>query len=168
MFVAGRRESFVNGFSEHIKKIKTTKKSISNKRKDEPSAEFDAVLYAGDPCKKDSPIGSFCRVFSIEDAIEYFDLPYVKENSGKYRYEPSRSPAGTVIDKSGNYLFSSHETDPASGSVRNTYDLVRIHKFGDQSLNDSMHSMYKLMMQIPEVAEIERRRAAAYKDKHKR
>lgn len=86
-----------------------------------------------DPLTKDGLIGAFCRTFfPVTTAIDKF-LSDVYEPSaveGRYDYIPADSNAGVVIydDK---YVYSHHATDPACGHLLNAFDLVRIHRFGD-------------------------------------
>lgn len=84
-----------------------------------------------DPLQKSGVVGTFCRTYSITDAIEKF-LPDVYSPStidGRYDYLPADSSAGVVIydDK---FAYSHHATDPACGHLMNAFDAVRIHKFG--------------------------------------
>lgn len=90
-----------------------------------------------DPLLKDGVVGTFCRTYSVRDAIEKF-LGEIYEPSameGRYDYVPADSSAGVIIydDK---FAYSHHATDPASGLLLNAFDLVRIHKFG--SLDDKV------------------------------
>lgn len=87
-------------------------------------------------------IGAFCRTYGAEAAITTF-LSDVYEPSlvdGRYDYIPADSSAGVVIydDK---FAYSHHATDPACGKLLNAFDLVRIHKFGDDDDKKSLHSM---------------------------
>lgn len=84
----------------------------------------------GDPLAKNGLIGTFCRTYSVPDAIAEF-LPDVYEpcGPGRYTYNKGTSAGGLVLyeDK---FAFSHHGTDPISGQLVNAFDLVRIHKFG--------------------------------------
>lgn len=85
-----------------------------------------------DPLTKDGVVGTFCRAYGIEDAIEVF-LSEVYEPSamaGRYDYIPADSSAGVVLYES-KWAFSHHATDPACGKLLNAFDLVRAHKFPD-------------------------------------
>lgn len=87
----------------------------------------------GDPTEKKGMIGAFCRTYGIREAIDTFlsDV-YTPCNSGdRYTYTGGSTSAGLVLydDK---FAYSNHATDPASGKLCNAFDLVRIHKFGDQ------------------------------------
>lgn len=83
-----------------------------------------------DPTEKKGVIGAFCRAYRIKDAIEEF-LPdvYSECSNGRYTYINGTSAAGLVLygDK---FAYSNHATDPAGGILCNSFDLVRIHKFG--------------------------------------
>ena len=87
----------------------------------------------GDPTEKPGVVGAFCRVYSIEDAIEQF-LPEVYAPSlaeSRYDYIPADSSAGLVVYDDGKFAYSHHATDPVSGKLCNSFDLVRLHLFGD-------------------------------------
>lgn len=88
----------------------------------------------GDPLEKSGVVGAFCRVYSIEDAIEKF-LPEVYEPSlteNRYDYIPADSSAGLVIYDDGKFAYSHHATDPVCGKLCNSFDLVRLHLFGNE------------------------------------
>lgn len=131
---------------------------------------FNGEDYVGDPQSKDSLIGSFTKVFDIETAIDTFNLPYEYCGGNKWRYEPSSSPPGALIDSSGKFFYCSHATSPAcTGHVLNSFDLVRLHKIanGEMTEQNSMREMYKLAMQNEEVKKIEQQRAANYRKRRK-
>ena len=95
-----------------------------------------------DPLTKDGVSGAFCRTYGVEASIEAF-LSDVYEPSlvdGRYDYIPADSSAGVVIydDK---FAYSHHATDPACGKLLNAFDLVRIHKFGDDDEKKSLFAM---------------------------
>lgn len=86
-----------------------------------------------DPLTKSGLIGTFCRTYSISEAIETFLPDVYKRCAGytdRYTYIPGSSTGGAVVyeDK---WLFSHHATDPATMTLCNAFDLVRIHKFGN-------------------------------------
>jgi len=87
-----------------------------------------------DPLTKPGLVGAFCRVYSVEDAIDAFDLPYEKCDGvagDRYTYTHGSTAAGAVVYGEGRWLYSNHATDPAGGMLCNAWDLVRVHKFGD-------------------------------------
>ena len=83
-----------------------------------------------DPDTKKGIIGTFCRTYSIEQAINTF-LPEVYEpsDSGRFTYKLGSTAAGLIV-YDGKFAYSHHGTDPAGGRLCNAFDLVRIHKFG--------------------------------------
>ena len=89
-----------------------------------------SIVKQADPLAKRGIIGSFCRTYSIEAAIDKFlgDVYKPSVMEGRYDYIRGESTAGVVLydDK---YAFSHHATDPASGQLLNAFDLVRVHKF---------------------------------------
>lgn len=90
---------------------------------------------AEDPFEKRGPIGAFCRAYPIEEAIAKF-LPdiYVPgdANSGKprYSYTQGSTTNGVVVEDDGRFIYSHHGTDPCSDTLCNSFDMVRLHKFG--------------------------------------
>ena len=87
----------------------------------------------GDPTEKKNVVGAFCRVYSIEDAIETF-LPevYIKCGDGRYTFAGGSTSGGLVLYEDGKFAYSHHGTDPISGKLCNAFDLVRLHMFGDK------------------------------------
>lgn len=85
-----------------------------------------------DPLSKEGVVGTFCRTYSVTDAIDKFlkDVYEPSAMTGRYDYMPADSSAGVIIydDK---FAYSHHATDPASGRLLNAFDLIRIHKFGN-------------------------------------
>lgn len=95
-----------------------------------------------DPLIKDGIVGAFCRTYSIQDAIEKF-LPDIYAPSaveGRYDYIPGEGTAGVVVydDK---FAYSHHATDPAGGKLLSAFDLVRIHRFGEEDEKTSYLKM---------------------------
>lgn len=89
-----------------------------------------------DPTIKKGVVGAFCRVYSIEDAIETF-LPevYVKCGEDRYTYTGGSTIGGLVIYEDGKFAFSHHGTDPVGGKLCNAFDLVRLHTFGEKDID---------------------------------
>ncbi len=85
----------------------------------------------GDPHEKPGMIGAFCRAYSIPEAIETFlkDV-YKQEDDGRYSYIEGSTSGGLVLYDEGKFAYSHHGTDPVGGSLVNSFDLVRLHKFG--------------------------------------
>ena len=130
--------------------------SASDEQSVRPSA-----ARAQDPFTKPGPIGAFNRAYSIPEAIETFDLPYEEsgQGDGRYTYTTGTSADGAVYYEDDGHLFSHHESDPAHGN-HNAWDLVRLHRFGDdgEAFTDtplfkrpSMQRMSLLAARDPEV-----------------
>ena len=98
-----------------------------------------------DPLSKDGVVGAFCRAHDIHSAIHEFLADVYEESvvEGRYDYIPGEGSAGVVIydDK---FAYSHHATDPAGSKLLNAFDLVRIHKFGDDK--DSFQKMCEFAM----------------------
>ena len=87
-----------------------------------------------DPTIKRGVIGGFCRCYDIPKAIETF-LPEVYTpcaDNGRYTYTQGSTAAGLVLYEGGKFAYSNHATDPASGVLCNSFDLVRLHLFGER------------------------------------
>ena len=114
-----------------------------------------------DPLAKEGIVGTFCRTYSAEDAIAKF-LSNVYAPSavdGRYDYIPGEGSCGVVVydDK---FVYSHHATDPAGGKLLNAFDLVRVHRFGDEDGKDSFLKMCSLAENDPLVKEaLEKERA---------
>lgn len=118
-----------------------------------------------DPTAKKGIIGAFCRTYGVIEAMDKF-LPGLYEETavpGRYTYTGGSTTGGAVIYDGDLFLYSHHATDPCSGQLVNAFDLVRIHKYGDQD-NDakegtpvnklpSFQAMSKLAMNDKAVSE---------------
>ena len=100
-----------------------------------------------DPLEKQNIVGSFCRAYSISEAIDKFlsDVYTLSTIKDRYDYIPAKSSAGLVVydDK---FAYSHHSTDMAYGKRLNAFDLVKIHKFNDNkktSYNDMVNFILK-------------------------
>ena len=89
-----------------------------------------------DPLGKSGIVGAFCRAYyPIQTAIEQFVPTYIpSDEPGRYTYTEGSTAAGVIIydDK---FTFSHHATDPASGTLCNAWELVRLHHFIDLDAN---------------------------------
>ena len=98
------------------------------------AAHFDKVKSAAskqaDPTDKKGIVGSFCRAYSIDEAIdELLKEEYVHCIGDRYTYLKGSAAAG-LVTYDGVFAFSHHGTDPCGGKLCNAFDLVRIHKYG--------------------------------------
>ena len=100
---------------------------------DEDQAVGYEVKKVADPLDKQGLIGAFNRTYTISEAIEKF-IPevYIPSGPGRYTYAYGSSTNGAIVYNDDTILYSNHATDPAAGHAQNAYDLVRIHKFGEQ------------------------------------
>jgi putative DNA primase/helicase len=101
-----------------------------------PTAErqIDGVRTAAekqeDPENKKGIVGAFCRTYGIAETIEkHLDGVYIEAGEDRYTYTKGTTAGGLIVyeDK---YAYSHHGTDPCGGKLCNSFDLLRIHKFG--------------------------------------
>ncbi len=91
----------------------------------------------GDPRQKNGIIGAFCRTYTVIDVIEKYlkDIYTPCDDPNRYTYTEGSSAGGLVIYENGDFAYSNHGTDPISGKLCNSFDLVRLHKFGDLDMD---------------------------------
>ena len=91
----------------------------------------------GDPRQKNGIIGAFCRTYTVIDVIEKYlkDIYTPCDDLNRYTYTEGSSAGGLVIYENGDFAYSNHGTDPISGKLCNSFDLVRLHKFGDLDMD---------------------------------
>lgn len=97
-----------------------------------------------DPTTKEGVIGTFCRMYPISDCIEtYLSDFYEPCGENRYTFKGGTTHGGAVCydDK---FLYSYHDTDPASETLCNSFDLLRIHLFGELDNNCSETNTSKL------------------------
>lgn len=92
------------------------------------------AMKQGDPTDKPGIVGAFCRTYDVLTAMDAF-LPRiydpVETMEDRYTYLGGSTTGGAVIYDNAKFLFSHHATDPCSGRLVNAFDLVRLHRFGD-------------------------------------
>jgi predicted P-loop ATPase len=118
-----------------------------------PTSSRESVVknYDGkkqeDPLTKEGVVGAFCRAYSITDAIDTFlsDVYATTEIPNRYDFMDSDSMPGVQIydDK---FSYSHHASDPACGQLLNAFDLVRLHKFGNDDEKKSFKAMCEFAM----------------------
>ena len=94
----------------------------------------------GDPLTKTNIIGTFCRTYSIHEAIETFLADTYTQTPvmpGRYTYLQGSSSGG-IITYDDRFSFSHHATDPTSGTLCNAFDLVRLHKFNSLDVTSKL------------------------------
>lgn len=86
----------------------------------------------GDPREKNGIVGTFCRTFTIEEAIAEFlsDVYTPTDVPNRYTYAHGSTAGGVIIYDDGLHAYSHHATDPISGQDVNAFDLVRLNLFG--------------------------------------
>lgn len=86
-----------------------------------------------DPLEKENIVGAFCKVYDIHSVIEKYlsDVYEPGISDDKYTYIQGSVANGATVYGDGKWLYSYHATDPASRTLCNSFDLVRIHKFKD-------------------------------------
>lgn len=123
----------------------------------ESRANTTASVKVQDPLDKEGAVGFFNRAFfPIGRAIEKYlsDVYEPTDNENRWHYIQSSSMAGVEIIEGGKFVYSHHAKDPAYLKLCNAFDLVRIHKFGDDDVKKSFNSMCELAMQDDEVKRI--------------
>lgn len=114
-----------------------------------PDSEKDFInktlKLQGSPAEKPGLIGAFCRKYDIHEAIETF-LPEIYETTSfedRYTFTEGSAAAGAIVYGTGEFLYSHHGTDPIHGQLINSFDLVRLHKFGHEDTNDGEKEITK-------------------------
>lgn len=105
----------------------------------------------GDPTKKEGIIGDFCRAYTITEAIDKF-LTHVYEpceelGPNRYTYVGGTTSGGAIVYDD-MHLYSYHSTDPAQGGSHNSFDLVRIHLFGDMDVESTAQKLPSIKAMI--------------------
>jgi putative DNA primase/helicase len=94
-----------------------------------------AAVKQHNPLDKSGPVGAFCKTYNIYQAIDTF-LPGIytpcDNMPDRFTYTGGSTTGGAVIYDDGAFLYSHHATDPAGGRLVNSFDLVRLHLYGDQ------------------------------------
>jgi putative DNA primase/helicase len=83
-----------------------------------------------DPENKKGIVGAFCRAYTVTEAVaEFLKDTYTPTTDGRFTYAKGTTASGLILydDK---FAYSHHGTDPCSGKLCNSFDLVRIHLFG--------------------------------------
>jgi predicted P-loop ATPase len=96
-----------------------------------------------DPMTKQGIVGAFSRTYSISEAIEMFLSDRYEpcdDHGERYTYTGSTTSAGLVVYDDDKFAYSHHSSDPISGKLVNSFDLVRLHKFGhlDQDAEEGL------------------------------
>ena len=108
-----------------------------------------------DPLSKEGIVGTFCRAYTVQEAMRTF-LPDVYEETdddNRWGYIPSVSIPGVVVYND-RFVYSHHATDPAFGKLLNAFDLVRIHMFDDDDPKKSFNDMLEFAAKDEAVREL--------------
>ncbi|HCY42223.1 MAG TPA: hypothetical protein DHV48_12850 [Prolixibacteraceae bacterium] len=85
-----------------------------------------------DPLTKRNFVGTFCRAYTISEAIERFlsKVYFPTADPTRFTYAKGSTFGGLVVydDK---FAYSHHSTDPAGDKLCNAFDLVRYHLTDD-------------------------------------
>lgn len=136
--------------SVHPEWTDPTRLPTSSRESKANTANFKKVQ---DPLEKEGVIGLFNRVyFPVNLAVDEF-LSHIYEptdSDSRYHLIESSSMAGVEIKENGKFVYSHHAKDPAYLKLCNAFDIVRIHKFGDDD-NKSFKSMCEFAMKQEKV-----------------
>lgn len=88
----------------------------------------------GDPTLKSGTVGAFCRTYSITQAMSKFipDVYTATDKEDRYTFAAGSTSGGAIIYEDDKFLYSHHATDPCGGQLVNSFDMVRLHLFGEQ------------------------------------
>ena len=97
-----------------------------------------------DPLLKKGPVGFFCRAYTISELVTgkdgeepildgYYEVSEWGNDGTPKRlsYLLGHSQNGVVLYNDDTLCYSHHGSDPAADKTLNAFDLVRIHKFGE-------------------------------------
>jgi hypothetical protein len=115
------------------------------------------------PDQKEGPVGRFCKAFRVGEAIEKFGLPYKRSTTkDRWTYALGSVADGAIEYDAGLKFHSHHDTDLARGQ-NNAFDLVRLHRFGQQDIDipatteiqdrPSYRSMVEFVASLPECSD---------------
>lgn len=92
-----------------------------------------AIKRQADPLEKTGLIGAFNRAYPITAAIATYlsDIYQPSSYPGRYDYVHATTSGGVVIYEE-KFAYSHHATDPYGGRLLSSFDLVRLHLFGDR------------------------------------
>jgi len=100
------------------------------------TARYTELQKLGDPALKPGVVGAWCSVHDVYSAINNV-IPGVyisTDTPDRFTYTHSQTAKGLVVYND-YHAHSNHHSDPASGQTVNSFDLVRLHKFGEAEDN---------------------------------
>lgn len=143
-----------------------TRLPTSSRESKANTASFKKVQ---NPLEKEGVVGLFNRVyFPVNLAVDEFlsDIYEPTDTDSRYHLIESSSMAGVEIKENGKFVYSHHAKDPAYMKLCNAFDIVRIHKFGDDDEKKSYKQMCEFVMTIDRVkmAALEEKQQSAKSD----
>ena len=89
-------------------------------------------------------VNAFNMEYTITQAIdEFLDAEYTQgKHKDRYTYNEGESKDGMIILNE-QYGYSHHATDPAQGRLLNAFDVVRIHMFGKEDVDQTEQKEYE-------------------------
>ena len=134
----------------------------------ESRANSTAFKKVQDPLEKSGVVGLFNRAyFPVNIALEELlsDVYESTDKPNRYHLIESSSMPGVEI-KDEKFVYSHHAKDPAYMQLCNAFDIVRIHRFGDEDEKQSFKSMMDFATSLERVSRkaLEERQAQAAAD----
>lgn len=90
---------------------------------------------AGDPRDKPGMVGAFCRSFDIHEVMaRWLGGHYERHSETRYTYLAGSTSGGAVVygdEGEALWLYSHHDTDPIHRRLVNSWDLLRLHRYGE-------------------------------------
>ena len=105
---------------------------LGKEEENDTHTSFTKSENSDDPGKKAGIIGAYNTVHSIKALLdnELSDIYEPTNDPKRYHYRGADSTAGVIVGSDG-YIRSFHASDPAYGRRLCSFDLYRIHKFGN-------------------------------------
>ena len=103
----------------------------------EKAVEKRRLAKQQDPTTKAGVVGAFCRTYPVTAAMEKF-IPGIytpAQAENRYTFTGGSTSGGAIVYDGDKWMYSHHATDPCGGILVNAFDMVRLHKFGDQDEN---------------------------------
>lgn len=137
--------------SVHPEWTDPTRLPTSSRESRANTAKFKKVQ---DPLEKDGVVGLFNRTYyPVALALDEFlsDVYEAADSGNRYHLIASGSMAGVEIKEDGKFVYSHHAKDPAYLKLCNAFDIVRIHKFGDDDEKKSFRQMCEFVITLDKV-----------------
>lgn len=152
--------------SAHSEWTDPTRLPTSSRESKANTASFKKVQ---NPFEKEGVVGLFNRVyFPVNLAVDEFlsDIYEPTDTDSRYHLIESNSMAGVEIKENGKFVYSHHAKDLAYMKLCNAFDIVRIHKFGDDDEKKSYKQMCEFAMSLEAVkkAALEEKQKSIQKD----